>query len=203
MLKAGEILVWRANLDTLPENRLPPLLPEDANRASRFRSEEVRTRFVRSHGALRAILSNLGLQAVYDRDEMGKPRLVGESGVHFNLARSQGHALFAVTRDVPVGVDLERPRPLPEYMAIAERFLPPTQYEQFLDAPDETREMDFFRIWARLEASLKALGVGLYGAGTELNGPWTIADVDAGADFVAAVAARQEGMRVVVRDFAL
>jgi 4'-phosphopantetheinyl transferase len=201
MLNAGEIQVWRADLDAVDENRLPPLLPQDADRATRFRSEDVRVRFVRSHGVLRSILSGLGLQAVYDRDSMGKPKLVGQSGVHFNLSRSHGKAIYAVTSAAPVGVDIEKLRPLPEYMAVAERFLPPSQYDEFLDAPEETRETDFFRIWARLEASLKALGVGLYGAGAELEGLWTVSDVDAGEGFAAAVAARAPGLRIVVRDF--
>ena len=34
-------------------------------------------------------------------------------------------ALVAVARDVEVGVDIERVRPLPEYAAIAQRFFPP------------------------------------------------------------------------------
>ena len=34
-------------------------------------------------------------------------------------------ALVAVAREIEVGVDIERVRPLPEYAAIAERFFPP------------------------------------------------------------------------------
>ena len=202
MLKAGEILVWRARLDELPERDLPPLLPEESARAGRFRSDEVRTRFVRSHGVLRAILASLNLPPDFARDDRNKPFLPGLPDVHFNLSRSRGMALYAVARGVEVGVDVERVRSLPEYLAIAERFLPPSHYAALLEAPQEARLAGFFRVWTRLEASLKAIGVGLYGAGEELAGPWTLAEIDAGEGFAAAVAAPAENCRVIVRDFA-
>jgi 4'-phosphopantetheinyl transferase len=201
LLTSGEILVWRADLDRVAASALPPLLPEDAARADRFRSEEVRARFIASHGVLRSILIAAGVQAVYERDSNGKPRLVGNKRVQFNLARSQGKALYALSLDVPVGADIDRVREIPEYMEIGERFLPPTRYAALLATPQEARLHEFFRLWTRLEASLKALGVGLYGAGSELEGPWTVEDVATADGFFAAVAAPAAGMRVVVRDF--
>jgi 4'-phosphopantetheinyl transferase len=103
-------------------------------------------------------------------------------------------ALIAVALEVEVGVDVERLRPLPEYAAIAERFFPPSE-RPVLD------ERDFFRRWTRIEAALKARGVGLYGAGAELEGPWTVREIDAGPGYAAAVAAAGEGLTVVVHDF--
>jgi 4'-phosphopantetheinyl transferase len=201
MLNAGEIQVWRVSLDEIDPDALPPLLPEEVSRAERFRSVETRSRFIRSHGVLRGILAGLGLPSVFVRDDRGKPLLSGVPGVHFNMARSDGMAIYAVAPGVETGVDIERVRPLPEYMAIAERFFPPAQYEALLEAHEETRLAEFFRIWTRLEASLKATGAGLYGAGAELEGAWTIEEVDAGACFAAAVAGRAEGLRVVMREF--
>jgi 4'-phosphopantetheinyl transferase len=124
----------------------------------------------------------------------GKPYLPGAPEVRFNLARSQELALVAVALGVDVGVDIERLRPLPEYEAIAERFFPPSEREG-LD------ERDFFRRWTRIEAKLKARGVGLYGAGVELVGEWTVEEIDAGAGFAAAVAVERAGMRVVGKVF--
>jgi 4'-phosphopantetheinyl transferase len=203
LLNSGEILVVRADLDRVPVGALPPLLPDEAARADRFRSEEVRSRFIASHGVLRSILAGIGVQAVYQRDTNGKPRLVGSDQVHFNMSRSQGSALYAFALDVPVGADIDRVRPVPEYMEIGERFLPPTRYAELLETPPEARLNEFFRQWTHLEASLKALGVGLYGAGSELEGPWTLEDVEAGDGVYAAVAAPADGMRVVVRDFSV
>jgi len=111
--------------------------------------------------------------------------------LRFSLSRSQGVALIAVALEVDAGVDVERLRPIPEYAAIAERFFPPSERED-LD------ERDFFRRWTRIEAKLKARGVGLYGAGAELGGEWTVEPIDAGEGFAAAVAVERAGMRVVV-----
>jgi 4'-phosphopantetheinyl transferase len=99
-----------------------------------------------------------------------------------------------VALGVDVGVDIERLRPMPEYAAIAERFFPPSER-------DELDEYDFFHRWTRIEAQLKARGVGLYGAGAELGGEWTVEPIDAGEGFAAAVAAERAGMRVVRQIF--
>ena len=201
MLKSGEVLVWRAYLDRISEGSLPPLLPEETARAARFRFDELRRRYVRSHRVLRALLERLGLPAVFVRDHLGKPRFEGQGGIHFNLSRSHDIAVYAVAVGAEVGIDIERLRPLPEYLAIGERYLPPSQYAALLDSPAAGREREFFRLWTRLEATLKATGEGLYGAGQELSGAWTIEEIDAGEGYLAAVAARADGWRVIVQDF--
>ena len=99
-----------------------------------------------------------------------------------------------VALGVDVGVDIERLRPLPEYAAIAERFFPPSERE-VLD------ERDFFRRWTRIEAKLKARGIGLYGLGLDLDGDWTVEEIEAGPGFAAAVAVERAGMRVVGKFF--
>jgi 4'-phosphopantetheinyl transferase len=154
-----------------------------------------RVRRERAPEALRAILgSETSAPLEFAVAEKGKPYLPGAPEVKFNLSRSHEMALIAVALGVEVGVDVERLRPLPEYAAIAERFFPPSE-RGVLD------ERDFFRRWTRIEAALKARGVGLYGAGAELEGPWTVEEIDAGPGYAAAVAAAGEGITVVVHDF--
>jgi len=121
--------------------------------------------------------------------------------LRFSLSRSQGMALIAAALETDAGVDAERLRPIPEYEAIAERFFPPSEAAAFAETPAGGRERDFFRRWTRIEAMLKARGVGLYGAGEELAGEWTVAEIDAGEGFVGAVAAARAGMRVLTHDF--
>jgi len=110
-------------------------------------------------------------------------------------------ALVGVALGVEVGVDIELLRPIPEHAAIAERFFPPSEAEALAAVPEAKRERDFFRRWTRIEAMLKARGTGLYGAGAELDGEWTVCEIDAGSGFAAAAAALVEGMRVMVHDF--
>jgi 4'-phosphopantetheinyl transferase len=199
VLKSGEVLVWRASLDRIRDDSLPPLLPEERERAARFHSEEARSRYARSHGVLRAILASLGVPAVFVRDPCGKPRLKSDPEIGFSLSRSKGVALYAVAMSPEVGADIEQVRPIPEYLEIAERFFPPDECAALLLHPNE---QEFFRRWTRIEATLKARGVGLYGAGTAPPGEWTVADVDAGPGLAAAVAISGSGWQVSVRDYA-
>jgi 4'-phosphopantetheinyl transferase len=100
----------------------------------------------------------------------------------------------AVAQGMPVGVDIERLRPLAEHAAIAERFFPPGEASP-VDA------LDFFRRWTRFEAVLKAQGLGLYGAGASLDGEWMVQELEAGPGFVAAVAAPGVGHTVSIHDY--
>jgi 4'-phosphopantetheinyl transferase len=99
-------------------------------------------------------------------------------------------------------VDVERLRPLPDCLAIAERFFPPTDAAALAGEPADRREHEFFRRWTRIEAVLKARGIGLYGAGAEPAGDWTVLPVNVGEEYTAAVAAARAGVTVQVRVFA-
>ena len=201
MLKAGQVTVWRVRLDGPCIGALPALSAGEESRAARFCSSAARERYLRAHGALRVILSHAtGVPLDFAENEKGKPYLPGAPEVKFNLSRSHGMALVAVALDVDVGVDVERLRPIAEYQAIAERFFPPSQAAAFAETPAVARELDFFRRWTQIEAMLKARGVGLYGAGAELDGDWTVSPVGGFEDYAAAVAATRGGMRVVVED---
>jgi 4'-phosphopantetheinyl transferase len=184
--------VWRVNLDTAS---VPPPTPGEAARAARFATPELRRRYLTAHGALRAILGRMtSTRLEFALLEKGKPYLPLTPDLRFNLSRSHDRALIAVSREVEVGVDVERIRPIPNYVAVAERFFPP-------DEGPPVDEIDFFRHWTRIEALLKARGVGLYGVGVPVEGDWTVQEIDAGAGFAAAVAAAGVGHKVAVHDF--
>ncbi len=200
MLSPGEVRVWRVNLETVRVEALPKALPAEEARAARFIKDELRERYLRSHRTLRAILSGLTaapLQfAVYEK---GKPYLPAAPELRFSLSHSDAMALIGAALDVDVGVDVERVRDLPQSEAIAERFFPPS--EAAVLASSRAGAHEFFRRWTRIEAMLKARGDGLYGAGAEIGGEWTVEEIDAGAGYAAAVAAARSGMRVSVEDF--
>ena len=192
-MNPGEVHVWRVRLDAA--ETVPPTAGEIA-RAARFRTEDLRRRYLRSHGALRAILGReTDARLDFAVGEQGKPYLPGVPRLKFNLSHSREMALVGVALDVEVGVDVECIRPMPDYKALAERFFPPSQ------AGEVTDEQDFFRRWTRIEAALKARGVGLYAAGQEIEGEWTIEGIDVGPEYFAAVAVPQAGMQIRVHDF--
>jgi 4'-phosphopantetheinyl transferase len=179
MLTAGEVHVWQVRLN---RGRALPPTAEEAAHAARFVTPTLRRRYLHAHAALRDILRSVTpAQLEFAVRDQGKPYLVQAPGIRFNLAHSGEMALVAVARDVEVGVDIERVRPLAEYAAIAQRYFPPG-----CTAPAGVR--DFFRHWTRFEALLKAHGAGLYGAGATPDGVWSVMEIDAGPRFAAALA---------------
>jgi 4'-phosphopantetheinyl transferase len=192
-MNPGEAHVWRVNLAHV--EGLLPTAGESA-RAARFRFERHREQYLRSHAALRAILRRYtDARLDFGVAEAGKPYLPCVPHLKFNLSHSHEMALVGVALDTEVGVDIEHIRPLSDYRAMAERFFPVSEAVEMAD------ERDFFRRWTRIEASVKAVGTGIYGAGTERTGPWTIEEIEAGPEYSAAVALPQSGIQVVVHDF--
>ncbi|SPE26046.1 4'-phosphopantetheinyl transferase [Candidatus Sulfopaludibacter sp. SbA3] len=201
-MKPGELHVWLVSIDKLREESLLPPTPGELARADRFLSGVLRRRYLRSHRAMRSILRSLtSSELIFAIGENGKPYLASVPEVKFNLSRSKGMAAVAAARGIEVGVDIERLRPLTDYMGIAERFLPPTAAAEFAAVFQPDPEREFFRRWTRTEAVLKATGEGLMGAGKEVEGEWTIAEIAAGPHYAAAVAAPQAGMRIVPHTF--
>jgi 4'-phosphopantetheinyl transferase len=213
MLKNGQAMVWRAPLDSLRLDSFPAASQAEQARAAGLRSSIEARRYLAAHRALRAVLSGATNQPLdFAIAEKGKPYLPAAPEVKFSLAHSSELALIAVALDVEVGVDVERIRPVPEWEAIARRFFPPSEAAALAATPPAGRERDFFRRWTRIEAMLKAQGVGLYGAGAEMEGQWTVEEIavapgeppptrpDARPEYAAAVAAARAGMRIVVED---
>lgn len=200
MPQRGEVDVWLVRLDSA--GCWPPPTTAEQERAAQFVSAALRQRHLRSHAALRAILrryTSAGLD--FATAAQGKPYLPAVPELKFNLSHSHEMALVAVALEMEVGVDVERLRPLPECLAIAERFFPPADAAALAGTPPDRREHEFFRRWTRIEAMLKARGVGLYGAGAALDGDWTVQPVEVPEPYTASVAAARAGVTVRVHAF--
>ncbi len=201
-MSPGELHVWLVHVDKLREESLPEATAGERARASHFQSGVLRRRYLRSHRAMRSILRSLtASELLFALAGNGKPYLASVPELKFNLSRSKGMAAVAAAIEIEVGVDIERLHPLIDYMGIAERFLPPSAAAEFAAVFEPNPEREFFRRWTRTEAVLKATGEGLYGAGKEVEGEWTIAEIEAGPEYAAAVAAPQPGLRVVTHTF--
>src|SRR5437879_4078669 len=130
-LTGMDVHLWAAPLD-LPAASLAAfastLSPDEQARAARFHFDRDRGRFISGRGFLRAVLGRYlqtdPSQLKFAYSPRGKPTLAAPPGneLHFNLAHSDGLALVAVTRVCPVGVDVERIRPLRDAEGIIERF---------------------------------------------------------------------------------
>lgn len=144
------------------------LSPEEWTRAGRFHFAEDVRRFVVRRGMLRHLLGGLiGLapaDVCFAFGPQGKPRLAppcDRSGVHFNLSDSGDMALLAWTIGGEIGVDLEQIRPMPDALALAQRFFAKDEEAWLRQAPEDERDAAFFRCWTCKEAVVKAMGDGL------------------------------------------
>lgn len=114
--------------------------------------------------ALLATYLGCAVEAVeLESGEFGRPRLAGAdaSGLHFNWSHSGDQALFAIARGIEPGVDLERLRPRPRSLLIAERYFSHEETAVLAALRPERRDAAFLQLWTAKEAVLKATGRGL------------------------------------------
>jgi 4'-phosphopantetheinyl transferase len=146
--------------------------PGERQRLGRLRGKGDGERFLLGRGALRLILGSwLGCDPaglMLGAGPRGKPELLpppdgGELPPRFNVSHSGDLVLLGFHPRRPVGVDVEQRRPVPEWQGIARRCLPPVEWDAIGTLPQEEREPAFLAAWCRLEARLKARGMGLYG----------------------------------------
>jgi 4'-phosphopantetheinyl transferase len=160
-------------IDPATRGLVENLSAAERSRAAAFRRPEDRALFVATRSALRELLGErLGVVPArldFVTNEYGKPRL-REGDVHFNVAHCEGHAVIALRRGGPVGVDVEVVSAiLPERDEIATRVLSDRQRQWLRRRPEESRTRDFMRLWVLKEAFAKCLGVGLSGPLRELE----------------------------------
>jgi 4'-phosphopantetheinyl transferase len=162
--------VWTIALDVSPPTEHPEewLSAEERARASRYRFEADRRRFVAARTALRAILARYlcvpPASVIFTTGSWGKPMLDGArhgTTLRFNLSHSHELALVVVAHDRDVGVDVERVRMLPELDGIVARAFSADERMTLERLPPERRLHAFFKSWTAKEAYLKACGQGL------------------------------------------
>ena len=214
LLTDGAVQVWRADLTAAGEDLGELLCSDERARAERFVNERDGELWRRSRGLLRALLGRY-----LQRDprslrfaigEHGKPALVEDVAespeakprasadasrapqLSFNMSHSGALALYALSHTGAVGVDVELARRPIDEVAIAARTLGAAEARRLQALEPEIRRREFLRAWARHEAQLKFLGVGIGGALADTAGhkPW-VAELELGPDAAAAVAAER------------
>jgi 4'-phosphopantetheinyl transferase len=170
-LDEESVHVWRASLDQddrVTNDYLELLSRDERERAERFHFPVDRNRFITRRGILRRLLSRFShcapdqIQFVYSN--YGKPRLVEQINtgwVAFNLSHSNGKALFAVSRQDMLGIDIEFMRDDRDLLSIASAAFSSHELEQLRALPENLQKEAFFSCWTRKEAFIKATGKGL------------------------------------------
>jgi 4'-phosphopantetheinyl transferase len=227
VLAPSEVHIWFVRLHEMTQqvdSLCEILVPDEVARAAKFRFETGRNEYIVTRSFLRHILGCYTgfaphrLQFRYS--PRGKPALAAEWGgdqMAFNLSHSHGVAVYAVTKDRQVGVDLEYTDRSVEFDQIAERFFSPREASLFRRLPCDKKQEAFFSCWTRKEAYTKAKGEGLFldlrsfdvtfapsqpasllsvaGDSTEAQ-RWSLADLSAPAGYAAALAIEGTASRI-------
>jgi 4'-phosphopantetheinyl transferase len=176
-LGSGDVHVWDIDLHSAPTDptSLGMLDEEERARAAHLRNPTHSDEFLRAYVCMRILLGGyLKLEPSevrFAKSQAGKPHLIqgaGESGLRFNLSRTDGRAALALTKGRDIGMDIERitDRGLSD---VAARALAAPELAYFRALPEAEKRQAFFTIWARKEAFLKALGEGLAIAPVEVD----------------------------------
>ncbi|MGF1540673.1 MAG: 4'-phosphopantetheinyl transferase family protein [Pleurocapsa sp.] len=173
VLAQHETYVWRANLNltTAEITQLTEILAEDERiKADQFRFAQHQQRYVAARGILRKILGcylNLSGDAIqFEYNSRGKPEIadsLNAINLQFNVSHSQDFALYGITCDRRIGIDLEYLRDLDDADKIARRFFAPTESALVASLTGDEQKRVFFQFWTAKEAYLKAIGSGLAG----------------------------------------
>ena len=99
-------------------------------------------------------------QLYFSVNEFGKPFLITNPNVHFNISHA-GHYAACTVADKAVGIDVEVIKPID--FKIAERFFvsDETTYIMSDEILDE-KTLRFFEVWTKKESHIKWEGKGLY-----------------------------------------
>lgn len=166
-LLKGEIHLWTVSLDTSInqiEKLQSVLSPEEIKKTAYYKYEPLQHNYIVTQSVLRMLLSAyLDIRPVDVQmgvHKKGKPYLINDPSLFFNISNSQGICVYAFSRDVEVGIDVEKIRDLPDLDQLIEKNLTPRERKYFRKDPDK-RLTRFFQFWTFKESFLKAIGEGM------------------------------------------
>ncbi len=157
----------RLDISQIECDRLWQFLSEDErSRANKFKREHLKRNFVAARGNLREPLAKYLArepnEIVFNYGDRGKPYVEGfDRMIHFNLAHSQDLAIYVISGDREVGIDLEYINFECDVEAITKRYFLPSEQELIERLDDHDKYLTFYRIWTLKEAYGKATGQGI------------------------------------------
>lgn len=141
------------------------LSPSECQKVKSFRLEEEQNQFLISKALLKLILARYtgqtaqSIQLSYSIN--GKPYITNKSGVQFNLSHTGNALLIGFTKNVDIGVDIERVNRTVNFSKIIPLLYSEKELETFNSLKDNDKNDSFFKSWTCKEAFIKAKGSGL------------------------------------------
>jgi len=149
------------------DHMLKVLSEDEKQRASRFRFDQLRDRFISGRFFLRKVLEGLvGVQADLIRFELGnngKPAIDRSQcpDAHFSFSRSEQFSACCFSDQRRVGIDLELLNKARELDQIAGQVFSKIELEHWRSIPTAQQSAVFYQAWTRKEAVSKVDGRGI------------------------------------------
>jgi 4'-phosphopantetheinyl transferase len=166
-LLKGEIHLWTASISALKDQAVGLellLSEEEKKKVSFYKFEQTQLSYIVSQAVLRMLLAAYldvkPADVKMGSHKKGKPYLIHDSPVFFNISNSHDLCVYAFSCDAEVGIDIEKIRDLPDIDQLIEKNL--TSRERSYILKDPAHKLNwFFRFWTFKESYLKAIGEGM------------------------------------------
>jgi 4'-phosphopantetheinyl transferase len=226
VISGDSIDIWQIPLSFSTEamTRLEEFLnPEERARSGQFHFPQDRQRYTISRGALRFLLAeyldDLPENIVFGLGKHGKPFLaqpLANGPLSFNLSHCNDLTLVAATSYRHLGVDVEKVRTISESQQIMKSYFTREECGFIQSAKQDDLVSFFLRIWARREATAKALGLDLSEALSSITIPtyalnsscllerkdqWFITDLRLDSTHIGVLCAEGNPCEIMYRDF--
>jgi len=137
----------------------------ELTRCQSLRFERDRREYLATHALARTALSHYCATAPeawrFSHNQVGKPALDSDCGLHFNLANSSGLVVCLISDGAEVGVDVEAYTHQEQIAELAPHVFSPLELAQ-LDALSGAERLDRgLSLWTLKESYIKARGMGL------------------------------------------
>ncbi len=167
-LPPDEVHVWFHEADIAPaalDDLSRTLTSAELVRARRYRFDEDRRRSIVARASLRLHLSRYSgepASAILIAGEAGKKPQAPRTGIQFNVSHAGDLVSLAFSAAAPVGVDIERVRPVRDAAGIASRFFSPDEQREMAEAGETERTVlsDLDGQGSRRQGHRPGVGVG-------------------------------------------
>jgi len=137
---------------------------QEKQKSSTFIRPELQKKYIKTRGVLRKVLSsylNIDPQEIKIKTtDYGKP-FIDHASLFFNLSHTANKFVIVVSNTGEVGIDLEQNKPRKNLQGLVKKCFSEVEQVSWHKIADEKKTIQFYSLWVRKEAFVKAVGRGI------------------------------------------
>lgn len=163
--KVSIFTVFLPQMSTFQELCWRMLSIEEKKRVESLCGQQLKERYVLSHGVLRIFLSFFCQVSphtiAFSENQYGKPYLLNNPSLYFNMSHSFDYAAYIFSLSHEVGIDIEWINCGIDVAKLVQDLLCPSECKRFYALSLPEQQHTFYELWTKKEAIVKAFGQGL------------------------------------------